>query len=274
MERPGPVKPLTRNALLLSGQAVFLLAVLTACAPRSAPKGDDGAALRDAGYVPAPRFTKVETLGASFVLSGEASQSARVGIQFIGSNATGQTMSQVLGTTADEKGAFRVEVPSGVTGGLYNLFNDDRGRQMHAEGRLFVPVNQPAKAVVLRPGGASLPLGGNAAALATADYDSAGGLAVAGQVAPDTLVELTVDGIVIGQARSDAAGRYRLSAQIAPPGDTQVTLELNIAAGRDHASEVLPVSRPIGQDRVTQLEQAWRVDWKLPGGGVQTTIVF
>ncbi|EGF90344.1 hypothetical protein ABI_33620 [Asticcacaulis biprosthecium C19] len=274
-----------------------ILLGLTACQPvKPSAEAAAAAELRARGYSRVPEVTSVIQEGEVFVVFGQATQRGRVNLIYSGTNAAGQSVRSYLGDEADKTGQFRVpEVPIGVNGGLYDLTVDSerdrdaetatsqapdsvqidqRGRTMRAEGRLFVPRGRPDKAAMLLPGGAARSLSKEKLILAAADYDSTGGIAVAGHVAPTTTVNLVVSGIIIGRSQSDDQGRYQVTGQIAAPGELETGLEIEIETDKQSEKRTIPVSLPAPGDRITPVDGAWRVDWTLPGGGVQTTIVF
>jgi len=225
--------------------------------------------MRAAGYARAPVLTGVTQNGEGvFVIAGNARPDGRVRVLYQGRRA--------VGVTADSAGHFKVEVPAANPGGIYDVSMEDSGRLMHAEGRLFVPFNHPEKAVLLRPGASSLPLDAMAGTIATVDYDSSGGAAVAGKVTPRTQVDLVMGGEIRGRTDSDALGRYSLTTQIPPPAGATAVLGLTIQANKISSVRSVPVSvaNVTGGDRVTAIDGGWRVDWVLPGGGMQSTLVF
>ncbi|WP_031235246.1 hypothetical protein [Asticcacaulis sp. AC402] len=282
-----------------------VLVSLTACQPTQNKTQDSAAAaLRQAGYARAPEVTAVEEVPTGFIVSGLANEKGRIQIVYSGQNAIGQNVTSTIGGPVNGKGQFSAPVPSGRYGGLYDLQADDpgqpvaaaarslfseaadplpprealvgdrRGRWLHAEGKLFVPLGHPDKAAILRAGGASYILSGEKSLVGVVDYDGGGGLSVTGQVTPGTTVELLVDNTIIGQTQSKADGRYHVTGQIPVPSDALAVLALEITAGKATMRRVIPVSRPQPGNRVTPLSPGWRIDWALPGGGMQTTIVF
>jgi len=251
---------------------ILACAVLAACHPApktTASANEEDAAMRVAGYARAPVLTGATQNGEeTFVIAGNARPDGRVRVQYQGRRA--------VGTTADSDGHFRIEVPAANPGGIYDVSMEDSGRLMHAEGRLFVPFNHPEKAVLLRAGSASLPLNNMAATVATVDYDGSGGAALSGKVTPHTQVDLLMDGEIRGRAVSDDEGRYSLTTQIPPPVSGAAGLDLTIQAGKISTQKTVPVSLPdkSAGDRVSAVDGGWRVDWTLPGGGMQTTLVY
>ncbi|MBW8880531.1 MAG: hypothetical protein JF615_03635 [Asticcacaulis sp.] len=182
---------------------------------------------------------------------------------------------RAVGVTADSQGRFTAELPISGAGGIYDLSMEDAGALQHAEGRLFVPAGQPAKAVLLRPGSPAVSIIPAAMGVTTVDYDAAGALGIAGRVAPHSAVNVVVNGEVRWQPMSDAAGNYSAVTQIPPPSDKPATIALAAEAAGAEWKRTISVSAPAGdQDAVTAVDGGWRVDWHMPAGGVQTTLVF
>ena len=233
------------------------------------PKADDDgeAALRKAGYTPAPQITGVQQNGPNgFVITGQADPDGRVRFLY------GQQ--RAIGVTADSKGRFRAELPAGQMGGLYDLSIEDTGRLLHAEGRLFVPPMHPTKAVLMRTGSPSQSLFNQSEALAVMDYDGAGAVAFSGRVAPRTQVNFILNGEIRARVTSDDKGFYSATGQMNAPGSAPAVIGLGLQAGAIQATHQVPVSLPATADQVTPQGDGWRVDWVVPGGGIQTTIVF
>jgi hypothetical protein len=247
--------------------ALSTIACLAACQEK--PKTTEAtSALEAAGYWRAPEITGVDQAGSNmFVVTGQTIANARVRFSYAGNRA--------VGVTSDSKGRFRAELPSGPNGGLFDLSTEDSGRSMHADGRLFIPAGAPGKAVLMRPGAPSLALFNDLTAVAVIDYDRAGALAIAGRVAPTTAIEVVLNGEIRARTTSDDRGFYTATTQIAPPNETEAANSLSIMAGGKEAVRYFKDSRIAGEDdRITRFEDGWRVDWVLPGGGMQTTLVF
>ncbi len=246
------------------------LLLLAACQPnRPKAANDEESALREAGYARAPVITGVNQSDPStFVVTGLASGDGRVRVVYQGTHA--------VGVTADSKGRFRAELPATAQGGIYDLSMDDNGRPMHADGRLFIPQGHPEKAVLLRSGSPSQPLLNPNTVAAVIDIGGNGGAAISGRTAPNSDVKLMEGGDLRGQTRSDAQGNYSLTTRILPPTETPETWSFTLQAGTATVNENIPVVLPnaaVG-DQVTPIGSGWRVDWVLPGGGMQTSFVF
>lgn len=244
-----------------------LLAVVAGCGEK--PKATEAtSALEAAGYWRAPEITGVDQAGSNmFVVTGQTIPNARVRFSYAGNRA--------VGVTSDSKGRFRAELPSGPDGGLFDLSTEDSGRSMHADGRLFIPVGAPDKAVLMRPGAPSLALFNDLTPVAVIDYDRAGALAIAGRVAPTTPVEVVLNGEIRARTTSDDRGFYTATTQIEPPTESETANTLSVVAGGKENVRNFRDSRITGDsDRIARFEDGWRVDWVLPGGGMQTTLVF
>jgi hypothetical protein len=247
--------------------ALSTIACLAAC--KEKPKVTEAtSALEAAGYWRAPEITGVDQAGSNmFVVTGQTIANARVRFSYSGQRA--------VGVTSDSRGRFRAELPSGPNGGLFDLSTEDSGRSMHADGRLFIPAGAPEKAVLMRPGASSRPLFNDFSAVAVIDYDRAGALAIAGRVAPTTAIEVILNGEIRARTISDDRGFYTATTQIDPPQANETENTLSVMAGGKETIRNFRDSRITGnEDRIARFEDGWRVDWVLPGGGMQTTLVF
>ncbi len=238
------------------------------CSPKTEQAQDAEAYLRSKGYSRAPQIEAIVPDDAGNVTaSGRAAPDGRVRFLYGGQRA--------IGVTADSKGRFKADLPVGGQGELFDVSVDDGGRLMQAEGRLFVPPSNPQKAVMLRPGLPSQPVHGDADPISILDFDNTGALVLTGKVAPRTEVTLGVDGQGITTATSDATGLYYMQVHVAPPA-AGAKISLNVQAGSVNAQRAFDFSPadPKAGDRITPADSGWRVDWVLPGGGMQTTVVF
>ncbi len=257
--------------IFLKKTCCILLLSATAClvACQEKPKAADAtSAMEAAGYWRAPEITGVDQAGSNmFVVMGQTIANARVRFGYSGQRA--------VGVTSDSKGRFRAELPSSPEGGLFDLSTEDGGRSMHADGRLFIPAGAPGKAVLMRPGAPSLALFNDIMPVAVIDYDRAGALAIAGRVAPTTTVEVILNGEIRARTTSDDRGFYTATTQIDPPEETEAANTLSImAGGKETVRNFNDSLMATDTDRITRFADGWRIDWVLPGGGMQTTLVF
>ncbi|MDC7674998.1 hypothetical protein [Asticcacaulis machinosus] len=260
------LKPTVRYIVCLGLLTVSSL--ITGCQPRDNQANAEGPFLAtNMGYVRAPEILTV-AIGKNGIvrISGIARPDGRVRL------ISGQ--GQAFGVTANTRGEFEADLPGNAQGSLYDVSMEESGRLMKAEGRLFVPPAQPERAVFMRSGSPSLPLSPHAPLLAVVDYDSRGGVAVAGRAKAGSLVSLAVNGSDIARVKADDTGLYHtiLPLRQSLVGQT-VTLEARSEGAIDNR-QVDIVSTEVATDRVLQTGNAWRVDWSLPGGGAQTTIVY
>lgn len=259
---------------LSSLRAVLLplgaLLCLSGChAPQTKADDSDEAALRKAGYSRAPQVTNVEAGGGgAYIVSGQAMPNGRVRFSYGGDRA--------IGVTADAKGRFRAPLPVGADGGLYDLSIEDEGRLMHAEGRLFIPPGHPEKTVLIRAGAPSESLLDRSLPIGVVDYDAAGAIAISGHIATKNIVNVLIDGDIRAQVKPDDSRAYSALSQIAPPTKAPVGVAIEVQVDGKSASRTISVSLPDPDkgDQIRAIPGGWRVDAVLPGGGVQTTLVF
>jgi hypothetical protein len=247
--------------------SLSMLALAAGC--KEKPKAMDAvSAMEAAGYWRAPEIISVtQTDSSLFVVIGQTIPNARVRFGYSGQRA--------VGVTSDSRGRFRAELPTGPDGELYDLSTEDDGRSMHADGRLFIPAGAPEKAVLMRAGAPSLALFNEDMEVAVIDYDRAGAVALAGRIAPSTPLEVMLNGEIRARTTSNDRGFYSATTQIDPPGDTEITNTLSISAGGKEIPRNFSDSRSKADgDHITRFADGWRVDWVLPGGGMQTTLVF
>jgi len=252
--------------------------LLGACQPphkaARSPQAEADAAMEAQGFTHAPTIGGVAP-GAEpgfVVISGLAPADSRVRLVFSDPLKGGQA----VGVTADAQGQFHAEVPMTAGGGIYDLSVDDGGRVRSAESRLFVPPTAPDKATLLRPGSISRLLQPGAMGIMAVDYDAAGAFAVSGRAEPDTALDVIVNGEIRAQVRSDAQGMFEAATQVPKPGPAPQPVSIIVQAGKAaYTRDVQVVAVTTGaKDQVTESPADWRVDWRLPGQGTQSTIVF
>lgn len=259
--------------------AVFAgAALLGGCQPQHAvpkdPAAQEAAALEAQGYTHAPVITAVEAGEGGFdVVSGQAPADSRVRFAFTDPL---KSASQAVGVTTDGQGHFHAEVPVTGNGGLYDVTVDDGGRPRPAEGRLFVPPGRPDKAVLLRPGTSSRILQPQDLGVMVADYDAAGAFALSGRVAPNADVTVIVNDEIRAEVHSDAQGVFDAATQVPQPGPAALPVRVIVQAAKASFKRDLQVVAPPprAKDQISATAEGWRIDWQLPGGGQQSTVVF
>jgi hypothetical protein len=176
--------------------------------------------------------------------------------------------------TADAGGVWRLTLLPSSEPRLLGLSMSDKGQVVQAVGYLFIA---PDGAVArLRTGGgtqASTPTAPGLAALAL-DYDNQRAATLSGVSGPHETVIVRVDGVERSQARADAGGRFVAALQPLTAGAHQfdvmgATQQIHFAATVD--TPQTPASAPYTAKREGQ---GWRIDWRTPGGGGQTTLIL
>jgi len=176
--------------------------------------------------------------------------------------------------TADAGGVWRLTLAPSVGPRLLGLSMSDKGQVVQAVGYLFIaPDGRVAR---LRTGGgtqASAPVAPGLAALAL-DYDNQRAATLSGVGGPHETVIVRVDGVERSQARADAGGRFVAPLQPLTAGEHQfevmgATQQIHFGATVD--APQTPAAAPFS---ARQEGQGWRIDWRTPGGGGQTTLIL
>ena len=108
-------------------------------------------------------------------------------------------------------------------------------------------------------------------------YHAAAAIAVSGHIATRDSIDVLIDGDIRAQVKPAADGAYSALSQIPPPTKTPVRVVLAAQADGKSATRTISVSLPDATpgDHMSLIDGGgWRVDATLPGGGVQTTLVF
>ncbi len=204
---------------------------------------------------------------------------------------------------ANPGGDWSINLPPADAPRMFAFGATMAGRDVHGEGAALVLPSQETPALLVRAGYGAAPIGGaaddqeaedkagkdrapddktadqkgGALMLTAVDIDGGGGGAVSGYAAPGATVRFLLDGQPVGGGQGDASGRFvLLDLNTRVPfarGVHRITVE---SRGRAVETEVA-VAEPDPGAGVFQAERqgsAWRVDWRLPAGGAQTTLVF
>ncbi len=182
---------------------------------------------------------------------------------------------------ADLGGAWALDLPPSEQPRLY-AFEAVSGRQsIRGEGALAVMPAPALPALILRAGFATEAIGPvrtDRLQLIALDYDGSGA-AVGGFAPMHSRIRLAVDGKVLGEAAVDSQGRFAVLAvdpghHVAPgPHQVRVYTSQGLAVDRS----VTVSDGEIGADQAftgSRGAGGWRVIWRLPGGGVQTSLIF
>jgi hypothetical protein len=248
------------------------LAALAACgrAPDTAVNVANTAppAPAQAEYQPAPEVTAASLAqGGQIDLAGDAAPAAAVRLASPGGAAQF--------ATADAQGRWTISLPASRAPRLFSLSMSLGGPLVQAMGYIFVAPD--GRVALLREGGGTQALApGRRGLMALAlDSDARRAAALSGLAAPGEGVSLRVDGVERGTAVADKTGRFTLSLnEPLDPGAHAFDLVSNSGEAQFQVSVDAPAALAKGPFASGRQGRAWRVDWTMPGGGEQTTLVF
>ncbi|HXQ17671.1 MAG TPA: hypothetical protein VN814_23890 [Caulobacteraceae bacterium] len=176
--------------------------------------------------------------------------------------------------TADAAGMWRVTLAPSPQPRLLGLSMSDKGQVVQAVSFLFLA---PDGAVArLKAGGgtqAAAPGKAGLAALAL-DYDNQRAATLSGVAAPHETVTVRVDGVERSQADADSGGRFVLPLPQLTTGAHEFDLMGAAQEVRFSASVDTPAALAQAPYAATRVGQGWRIDWRTPGGGGQTTLIL
>jgi len=261
------------NVRLMGSWAVSVaaLVLLAACGPGQ--EGRSGAAApadSDAGYAAPPAVLFAQRVGDQVIIGGRAQPDSRLRLQ----TADGQA----FGGTAGADGGWTMPAPAGTGPRLYAVGDDLGGRVVRAEGYVAsLPSGRPA--AILRAGSGSQILGAppKALQLGAVDYDSDGFAYVSGVAPAGQALRLQIDEQAPISLKADAHGRYTLAlkpAELVPGKHHLMVVSATQTAVADIA---VSASGPISGSQYYQARRqgaAWRIDWRTPGGGGQTSLIL
>jgi hypothetical protein len=259
----GPRRPLLALAVLASCAACGRAPDVAANAANTA-----ASASAEADYQPAPEVTAASLAkGGQIDLAGDAAPGAAVRLASPGGAAQF--------ATADAEGRWTLSLPASPTPRLFSLSMSLGGPLVQAMGYIFVaPDGRVAR---LREGGGAEALapGRHGLIPLTLDSDAKRAAALSGLAAPGDTVTLRVDGVERGTAAADKTGRFTLSLnEPLDPGVHAFDLTSNAGEAQIQVTVDAPAALAKGPFASGRQGRAWRVDWTMPGGGEQTTLVF
>jgi len=246
---------------------------VAACHPRvdgHAASSSQPADSAQTSYLAPPRVTSAVRMdGGGVALAGRTDPEARVRLQSFDGAA--------YGVTAGADGTWTLVTPPGQGVRLLGVSEVVASRAVQSMGYLAVLPGSGQAAILLRAGGGSQTLAAPASApwISAIDFDAGGGAVICGLGRPGSPVRVVVDGVMAGEARPDADGRFSVAPTFAlKPGDHQA--DVQSATGEGHASFFVSASPPLSTPPFVGQRQAtgWRIDWLTPGGAPQTTLAF
>lgn len=227
------------------------------------PKAPPAAETR---YLPAPAVAEAVPAEGGVRLSGQAAPGAKVML----GTPTGETLSAV----ADGEGRWTVLAPTPGEVVLYGLFMLDGQRKVNAEGYLLLTPD--GRAAELRSGGGArvLAAGSRPPRILAIDFDRDGGAVVSGIGTPRADLGLRIDRNAGGTAMVSEEGRFSI-VLVRPLPQGEHEFEVSGEGGEDSVTVGIRRPDPLGEAvyRATPVGGGWRIDWRTPGGGVQTTLL-
>jgi hypothetical protein len=239
------------------------------------PRTESAADGAEAGYVPPPRLLAVARTPTVVTLMGSATPKARVEL----TSPEGEAMA----VQADPNGAWRLTLPAVTRPRMFALAarlqdHETSSRLVHSEGALILIPKSGPPALLVRAGAGAQVFASRAVrpTLDALDYDPGGFSAAAGRARPGASVRLMMDGVLAGVGQADAGGRYSILAANRRLTFGAHLAEVQSADGQDQRRfTISPPGATLATAYKVDLEpDGWRLEWAIPGGGVQTTLVF
>lgn len=256
-----------KSPILAVSATALLLAACEPGAPVASKTAADKPDSAEAGYLAPPTLEAARRVANGIALSGHGAPDADLRL--------GAPTGEVVMGKVDALGQWSVTVPNASGVRLFGLSSIQDGRTVQAEG--YVMVGDGGEVALLRAGAGARRLAAESSSprILTVDVDREGGAVVSGVASPGAGLNVRVDRVTRGGARTEDDGRFNISLTDAlTPGvhDIQVAGEGGETAIAVAVSPAAPlVNGPVRADRTAA---GWRVDWMTPGGGIQTTYLI
>lgn len=253
---------------VLAALAAPLLLTCTACGgPEAADPAKNQAQRDERDYLRPPSIltARIERDGA-FAIEGVAQPGARVVLTGAeGGGAQAQ---------ADGEGHWSVRLPAAAAVRLFGITMTASGRTVEGEG--FLMLAPDGRAAQLRAGSASrvLTAATRAPRILAVDFDRDGGAIIGGVAQAGSGMNIRVDRTAAGDVTADSEGRFVAAILRRLPAGSHL-IDVSGDAGGDELVVRIEAAAPLGGAvfRAQRLDRAWRVDWRTPGGGVQSSVV-
>jgi hypothetical protein len=261
----------------MAGAGLALVLVSQAACRRPSVPGAPSGGTDLSGYLEPPAIEKATRDSRGVItLVGQAPAGAEVRLQ--------QPDGGAFSATAGDDGTWSIALPASAAARMFSLEGEEAGRVIHGEGALVTLPAPGPPAVLARAGYGTLILGQAPGPLriGAIDYDGAGGGAISGVTERRAPVRFVLDDQPVGAGEADAAGRFTIldvsARKPLTPGVHTFRVETQ-TQGRTGAVEgrwPVTVAAAPGEavfDAV-RMNGAYRLDWRIPGGGMQTTVIF
>ncbi len=246
------------------------LAPLTGCGRGGAGLDDHAAGAKALAASDVPRVTGATWAApGQLAVSGVAAPDAIVRM----SSPEGQSW----GTTAGADGAWSFTLPVAATPRMVSLSAEQSGRVMHADGALIVSPQPGVPFVIARAGyGSRGPeLRRSEPLILALDFDRGGGALISGVAKPGASVRLLVDGAQTGETRASENGEFVVPSISRPLGVGDHQFRVETADGVAVTAAKIQDAPPLTSAyRATAAAEGWRLDWRTPSGGIQSTLIF
>jgi len=256
-----------KSPVLSVSLAALLLAACEPGAPVASKAATDKPDSAEAGYLAPPTLEAARRGPNGIVISGQGAPDADLRL--------GSPTGEVMMGKVDALGQWSVTVPNEAGVRLFGLSSVLDGRTVQAEG--YVMVADGGEVALLRAGAGARRLAAESSSprILTVDVDREGGAMVSGVATPGAGLNVRVDRVTRGGARTDDDGRFYISLTDAlTPGvhDIQVAGE----GGETAIAVAIAPAAPLvyGPVRADRMAEGWRIDWLTPGGGIQTTYLI
>jgi hypothetical protein len=185
---------------------------------------------------------------------------------------------QSWGVTAGPDGIWSFSLPALSQPRMLALTSEKGEHSAHAEGAVILLPAPGVPAVIARSGFGVNALGATTGrpVIEALDYDLGGGAFVSGLARPGAAVRMSIDEQLAGEAKADLKGRFSVPAVRIPMGAGLHRLRVETADGAAEQAAPVEHAPPLEARiyRATRVEAGWRLDWRTPGGGQQSTLVF
>ena len=176
---------------------------------------------------------------------------------------------------ADAMGAWTLTAPPGAPA-IFGLSQLAEGRRDQAQGYLAILPAGSLVAVELRAGAGSVVLAGDKGPprLLAVDLDASGVAVVSGWAQPGQALRVLVDGTLAEEGVANPSGRFSLPLPKPLPAGARVVQVVSPSGAAQATVQATPPTTFPGVLRATPQGAGWRLDWRTPVGGVQTTELF
>ncbi len=252
----------------LAALTALLLLTCAGCgAPKAAEGNRDQAEAHVADYL-RPPVVLTARAGANgvFDIEGVAQPGARVRMTQAGAGA--------IGAQADDEGHWSVTAPASPSVRLFDLTMIVGARNVGGEGYLMLAPD--GQAALLRASSATQVMtpATRRPRILSVDFDREGGAMIGGVAPAGTGMNIRVDRRPAGDVTADAQGRFTAAIRD-KLGSGSHLVDISGDAGGDQIVVNGSLAAPLGGSlfRAQRLDQAWRIDWMTPGGGLQSSVV-